>query len=104
MECVVLLRSVLAANRLYLQHEKTNNVNVLEGVEISGDVFVHPTAAVHRGAKLGPNVSIGPNVTVKGGARIRNAIILDNVQIQVSLRDSYVPNVLMPFCRKMHAF
>lgn len=34
--------------------------------------------------KIGPNVSIGPRVTIGKGVRIKDSIILDNVQIGVS--------------------
>jgi mannose-1-phosphate guanylyltransferase len=45
-------------------------------------VFIHPTATVHPSAKLGPNVSIGARVVIGQGARIKESILLDNVEIK----------------------
>lgn len=44
--------------------------------------YIHPTAVIHPTAKLGPNVSIGPRVLIGRGVRIRDSIILDNVEIK----------------------
>ncbi|KAJ3173364.1 Proteasome subunit alpha type-2 [Geranomyces variabilis] len=44
--------------------------------------YIHPTAVLHPTAKLGPNVSIGPRVLLGPGVRVRDAIILDSVEVK----------------------
>ncbi|KAJ3020281.1 Proteasome subunit alpha type-2 [Thoreauomyces humboldtii] len=51
--------------------------------------WIHPTAVLHPTAKLGPNVSIGPRVLLGRGVRVRDAILLDNVEVK---NDSIVLN------------
>lgn len=60
-----------------------------EGAEIISPVYIHPTAVIHPSAKLGPNVSIGARCLVGHGVRIRDAIILDNVEIH---HDAFIMN------------
>ncbi len=103
--------STIAANRLYLQHFLQSqprrlsapsahglNNSPIDAVsptspavfhfgirthpEIIPPAFIHPTAVVHPSAKIGPNAFIGPNVLVGRGARIRDALILDAVEIK----------------------
>ncbi|KAG0224941.1 Proteasome subunit alpha type-2, partial [Mortierella sp. GBA43] len=79
--------SAVPVNGLYLQQLLSTNPEKLAkstpgGPEIEGAVYIHPTAQIDPKAKLGPNVSIGPNVFVGQGARIRDSIILDNVDIK----------------------
>ncbi|KAJ3417189.1 hypothetical protein HDV05_006395 [Chytridiales sp. JEL 0842] len=45
-------------------------------------VYIHPTAIVHPTARIGPNVSIGPRVIVGRGARVKDSILLDAVEIK----------------------
>ncbi|KAF9386798.1 Proteasome subunit alpha type-2 [Podila verticillata] len=79
--------SAVPVNGLYLEQvlqstpEKLAK-NIPGGPEIVGAVYIHPTARIDPNAKLGPNVSIGPNVIVGKGTRIRDSIILDNVDIK----------------------
>ena len=54
------------------------------GPTIIGDVYIDPTAQVHPSAKLGPNVSIGPRVIIGKGVRVKESILLDNVEVKVS--------------------
>lgn len=72
--------SAVSVSAIYL--EFANKTNLASGKNIIGDVFIHPTAKVDTEAKIGPNVTIGPNAIVKQGARIRNAIILDDTTIE----------------------
>ena len=72
--------SAVSVSAIYLEFAKNNNLAV--GKNIIGDVFIHPTAKVDVEAKIGPNVTIGPNAIIKKGARIRNAIILDDTTIE----------------------
>ena len=51
------------------------------GPEVIGDVWVHPSAQIHPSAKLGPNVSIGADSVIGKGCRVKEAVILDNVQL-----------------------
>ncbi|CAO3626907.1 unnamed protein product [Cunninghamella blakesleeana] len=78
--------SAVGANALYLEQQAKENPDRLakknpNGPEILGAVYIHPSAQIDPSAKIGPNVSIGPRVHVGKGVRIKDAIILDNVQI-----------------------
>ncbi|GIX92410.1 mannose-1-phosphate guanyltransferase alpha-B [Caerostris extrusa] len=78
--------SAIYANRHYLDLYKTTHPNWLfknsfDGPFIIGNVFIHPSASVHKTAHLGPNVSIGKNVVVGAGVRIKESIILGNATI-----------------------
>eukprot|EP00730_Choanoeca_flexa_P018008 TRINITY_DN8729_c0_g1_i1.p3 TRINITY_DN8729_c0_g1~~TRINITY_DN8729_c0_g1_i1.p3 ORF type:complete len:175 (+),score=31.77 TRINITY_DN8729_c0_g1_i1:860-1384(+) len=80
--------SAVYANRHYLgELRKTNDERLAKdqenGPTIVGDVIVHPSARIDPSAKLGPNVSIGSNVKIQAGARVKDAIILDNVELAV---------------------
>ncbi|KAG5460731.1 MAG: nucleotide-diphospho-sugar transferase, partial [Olpidium bornovanus] len=79
--------SAIPANSLYLQQYQKTNPDVLakpnvNGLQIEGAVWIHPTAKVDPTAKLGPNVSIGPRCVIGRGVRIREAIVLDNVEVK----------------------
>ncbi|CAB4434384.1 unnamed protein product [Rhizophagus irregularis] len=81
--------SAVPANALYLeQYLKTNPDRLLKneqgGPTIVGCVYKHPTAFVDPSAKIGPNVTIGPRVVVGKGVRIKDSIILDNVEIKAN--------------------
>lgn len=52
-----------------------------EGPEIVGAVYIHPSATVHPTAKIGPNVAIGPSAVVEQGARVKDSVLLDGVQV-----------------------
>ncbi|KAI8993729.1 nucleotide-diphospho-sugar transferase [Pilobolus umbonatus] len=78
--------SAISANAAYLEMQFHQNSDRLaytkqEGPEIVGAVFIHPSAQVDPTSKIGPNVSIGPRVTIGKGVRVKDAIILDNVNI-----------------------
>ncbi|WOO77016.1 Mannose-1-phosphate guanyltransferase alpha [Vanrija pseudolonga] len=74
--------SAVTANSLYLQRfEKTHPDLLTKGPNITAPVYVHPTATIDPSAKVGPNVAIGPHVFLGEGARVVNAIILDNSTI-----------------------
>lgn len=45
-------------------------------------VFIHPTAKVDPTAKIGPNVSIGPRAIIGAGVRVKESIILEDVEIK----------------------
>ncbi|KAJ3073468.1 Proteasome subunit alpha type-2 [Podochytrium sp. JEL0797] len=45
-------------------------------------VYIHPTANVHPSARIGPNVSVGPRAVIGRGARVKDSIVLDNVEIK----------------------
>ncbi|TPX39463.1 hypothetical protein SeMB42_g00258 [Synchytrium endobioticum] len=94
--------SAIPANRMYLHHYKsllpqrlstaarqspTTHINInaappLPEPEIIQPVFIHPTAIIHPSAKIGPNVSVGPRVLIGRGVRIRDAILLDSVDVR----------------------
>ncbi|KEF59974.1 mannose-1-phosphate guanylyltransferase [Exophiala aquamarina CBS 119918] len=76
--------SAVPANALYLQKAFQSQSEELAkpSATIVPPVFIHPTATVDPTAKLGPNVSIGPKVVVGAGARIKEAIVLDEAEIR----------------------
>ncbi|KAJ1844231.1 hypothetical protein LPJ70_003038 [Coemansia sp. RSA 2708] len=79
--------SAVPANGLYLQKAgKESGVSLAKsssgGPEITGSVYIHPSAQVHPTARIGPNVSIHARVVVGPGVRINDSIILDNVHIK----------------------
>ncbi|ORY48244.1 nucleotide-diphospho-sugar transferase [Rhizoclosmatium globosum] len=102
--------STIPANRLYLQHFKVNAPRRLSHVPtpvavspltpttpstssgIVQPVFIHPSANVHPSARIGPNVSVGPRAVIGRGVRVKDAIILDNVEIN---HDSCVLNAIV---------
>ncbi|KAL0074549.1 nucleotide-diphospho-sugar transferase [Phycomyces blakesleeanus] len=78
--------SAIPANAAYLEQCARENPSRLahnkpDGPEIIGAVYIHPSAQVDPTAKIGPNVSIGSRVHIGKGVRIKDSIILDNVQI-----------------------
>ncbi|ORZ00931.1 nucleotide-diphospho-sugar transferase [Syncephalastrum racemosum] len=78
--------SAIPANAAYLEQQAEEHPEKLaqrqsSGPEIIGAVYIHPSAHVDPTAKIGPNVSIGPRVNIGKGVRIKDSIILDNVQI-----------------------
>lgn len=76
--------SAVPANALYLQKAFQSQSEELAkpSATIVPPVFIHPTATVDPTAKLGPNVSIGPKVVIGAGARIKEAIVLDEAEIK----------------------
>lgn len=76
--------SAVPANALYLQKafQQQSPEIAKPSATIIPPVFIHPTAQVDPSAKLGPNVSIGPKVVVGPGARIKEAIVLEDSEIR----------------------
>ncbi|KAJ2761278.1 hypothetical protein IWQ57_006092 [Coemansia nantahalensis] len=79
--------SAVPANALYLQQAATDNCALLaqprsEGPEITGAVYIHPSAQIHPTARIGPNVSIHARVVIGPGVRINDSIVLDNVHVK----------------------
>ena len=61
-------------------------------------VFLHCyRCATDTGNKIGPNVSIGPGAIVGEGVRVRDSIILDNVELKVGPRVLFV-SATIPTC------
>ncbi|CAH8448408.1 unnamed protein product [Schistosoma rodhaini] len=52
------------------------------GPIIIGHVFIHPTASIDRTAVIGPNVSIGERAVIQAGVRLRECIVLRDVEIR----------------------
>ncbi|KAF7726927.1 Proteasome subunit alpha type-2 [Apophysomyces ossiformis] len=78
--------SAIPANAAYLERQARERPERLaerkpNGPEIIGAVYIHPSAHIDPTAKIGPNVSIGPRVNIGKGVRVKDSIILDNVQI-----------------------
>ncbi|RKO93050.1 nucleotide-diphospho-sugar transferase, partial [Blyttiomyces helicus] len=106
--------SAIPANRKYLQHFvraaprrlseaplPSADLLVAEPAaraEVVQPAYIHPSAQIHPTARLGPNVSIGPRVTIARGVRIRDSIILDNVDIK---NDSCILNSIVGWDSKI---
>ncbi|KAJ3011168.1 UNVERIFIED_CONTAM: Proteasome subunit alpha type-2 [Siphonaria sp. JEL0065] len=115
--------STIPANRLYLQHFKVNAPRRLSHIPTSAltaspgvssptspggfvsniiqPVWIHPTANVHPSARIGPNVSVGPRAVIGRGVRVKDAIILDNVEIK---NDSCVLNAIIGWDSRIGAW
>lgn len=76
--------SAVPANALYLTKAFQSQSEELAkpSANILPPVFIDPTAEVDPTAKLGPNVSIGPNAVIGPGVRIKESIVLENVEIK----------------------
>jgi len=76
--------SAVPANALYLQKALQSGAEELAApsANILPPVFIHPTATVDPTAKLGPHVSIGPRAVIGAGVRIKESIVLEDVEIK----------------------
>ncbi|KAL3479942.1 nucleotide-diphospho-sugar transferase [Aspergillus californicus] len=76
--------SAVPANALYLQKafQAQSEELAAPSATIVPPVYIHPSASIDPTAKLGPNVSIGPRVIVGAGARIKDSIVLEDVEIK----------------------
>jgi mannose-1-phosphate guanylyltransferase len=76
--------SAVPANALYLQKAFQAQSDELTppSATIVPPVYIHPTATVDPTAKLGPNVSIGPRAVIRAGARVKESIVLEDVEIK----------------------
>lgn len=76
--------SAVPANALYLQKAFQSGAEELAApsANILPPVFIHPTASVDPTAKLGPHVSIGPRAVIGAGVRVKESIVLEDVEIK----------------------
>jgi len=76
--------SAVPASALYLQKAFQSGSEELAkpSANILPPVFIHPTAEVDPTAKIGPNVSIGPRAVIGAGVRVKESIILEDVEIK----------------------
>jgi mannose-1-phosphate guanylyltransferase len=83
--------SLIPANTSLLKHQQpvptkpVPRLSIPNGAPIPRiiePVYIHPTAKVAADACIGPNVSIGLRVTIASGVRVKDAIILDNVEVR----------------------
>lgn len=76
--------SAVPANALYLQQafQAGSDELIPPSATIVPPVYIHPTATVDPTAKLGPNVSIGPRAVIGAGVRIKESIVLEDVEIK----------------------
>jgi mannose-1-phosphate guanylyltransferase len=76
--------SAVPANALYLQKAFQAQSDELTppSAVIVPPVYIHPTAEVDPTAKLGPNVSVGPRAIIGAGARVKESVILEDVEIK----------------------
>lgn len=60
--------SAIYANRVMLDlYNKYHPNRLSQGANLTGNVYIHPTAKVADSAKLGPHVAIGANVIIHEG-------------------------------------
>ena len=60
--------SAIYANRVMLDlYNKYHPNRLAQGDNLTGNVYIHPTAKVDPSAKLGPHVAIGANVVIHEG-------------------------------------
>jgi mannose-1-phosphate guanylyltransferase len=69
--------------------------------EIIAPVIIHPTAVVHPSAKIGPNAVIGPRALIGRGVRVRDALILDGVEVK---NDACILNAVVGWETKIGAW
>lgn len=59
----------------------SQELSLLEGPHITGNVLVDPTAIIGEGTVLGPNVSIDRDVVIGKGCRLQNCAIMSGVVV-----------------------
>ncbi|KKZ68615.1 mannose-1-phosphate guanylyltransferase [[Emmonsia] crescens] len=76
--------SAVPANALYLQKalQSQSEEIAAPSANIVPPVYIHPTATVDPTAKLGPNVSIGARAVIGRGVRVKESIVLEDVEIK----------------------
>ena len=76
-------KDYLSGQTLYLLSRKEKSQDLLtSGPNITGNVWIHPTAKVDPTAQIGPNVAIGADVVIGPGCRIYDSSILARTKIQ----------------------
>ena len=76
--------SAVPASALYLQKAFQSQSEELAkpSANILPPVYIHPSADVDPTAKLGPNVSVGPRAIIGAGVRVKESIVLEDVEIK----------------------
>jgi mannose-1-phosphate guanylyltransferase len=75
-------KDFLAGQVLHLQYTAKHNTTALTtGEHTLGNVIIHPTAKIGKGAKIGPDVVIGEGVVVGECARIKRSCLLEGVKV-----------------------
>ena len=76
--------SAVPASALYLQKAFQSQSEELSkpSANILTPVYIHPSAQVDPSAKLGPNVSVGPRAIIGPGVRVKESIVLEDVEIK----------------------
>ena len=76
--------SAVPASALYLQKAFQSQSEELAkpSANVIPPVYIHPSADVDPTAKLGPNVSVGPRATIGAGVRVKESIVLEDVEIK----------------------
>ena len=76
--------SAVPASALYLQKAFQSQSEELAkpSANVIPPVYIHPSADVDPTAKLGPNVSIGARATIGAGVRVKESIVLEDVEIK----------------------
>ena len=73
-------KDFLSGQVLHLAYTAKFNAETLNtGEGIQGNVLIHPTAKVGKGALLGPDVVVGEGVVIAEGARVKRSCLLERV-------------------------
>lgn len=59
---------------MYLNSIKESDL-LAKGANITGNVFIHPSAKVHETAVLGPDTVIGENCVVEAGVKLNKVCL-----------------------------
>ncbi|KAI8813433.1 mannose-1-phosphate guanyltransferase Mpg1 [Cladochytrium replicatum] len=79
-------KDFLTGTTLYLGSLRKKTPELLaasaDGIEIIGNVLIHPSATVGKGCKLGPDVVIGQNSVVGNGVRLNRTVVMPNATVK----------------------
>jgi mannose-1-phosphate guanylyltransferase len=71
------------------------------GPDIVPPVLIHPSAVIDPSCRIGPDVWVGPRVVLNRGVRVKNSILLDNVEVG---SDACVINAVVGWNAKIGAW
>ena len=75
-------KDFLSGQVLHLAYTaKFSPESLSRGEGVLGNVLVHPTAKIGKGAVIGPDVVVGEGVVVSEGARVKRSCLLERVHV-----------------------
>ena len=78
-------RDFLSGQVLHLAYTaKCSGETLSRGEGIRGNVLVHPTAKIGKGAVIGPDVVVGEGVVIAEGARVKGSCLLERAVVGAS--------------------